>query len=293
MRLVQAAAAVALVAGLGGCFLLPVADAGEEQEKTETSTQAVERAPEAGDCWTGEYTSYMTWASWKGDDAVDCGESHQSYTYAISNALAGFDESYPLNGMNAEASTLAYESCNSLLAKFLHHNLPDWPRVETYWFGPSMQQWHNGERWVRCDLVIMELGSSIFESTMVELPENASELVDALADNVDYFDVCVDTDDGWSGWGPYESESAVYSDCSVDPMWRLHGFELYPADWEAPYPGREALEQFVSEGCLADVAPDKPGFTYYPDESMWDEGDRSVTCWTYEWEAPEVTAPPV
>ena len=295
MRVFRAVLVVALVASLGGCFLLPVADEvnDESTSQSSTSTSATDPAPEAGDCWTGEYTSFLNWTSWKGDDAVQCGESHQSYTFAISNVFADFDDGYPFNGTDEQAATLAYESCTSLLAKFLHQHLSDWTRVETYWFSPSAQQWHRGERWLRCDLVIMELGSSIFESQIADLPDDASELVDAIDENADYFDVCVDTDEGWTGWGPYDSASAVYSECSADPMWRLHGYDLYPGEWKAPYPGTDALEQFVSENCLADLAPEKPGYSYYPLEDMWDEGDRAVTCWTYEWEAPEITAPPV
>jgi len=292
MRRLQALACIALVASLSGCFLLPTAEEAE-QEPQITATQQAERMPEVGDCWTADYTSFLNWTAWKGDDAVDCGDAHQSYTFAISTVFEDFDDGYPLNGMDAEASTLAYESCNSLLSRFLEQHLGGWPRLETYYFGPSAQQWRQGERWLRCDLVVMELGSSLYESTLADLPEDSSELVDALAQSDDYFDLCVDTEEGWTGWGPLESESAVYSNCSVDPMWRLHGFEIYPGEWEAPYPGAQALEQFVSDECLVDVPADKPGYSYYPDEDMWDEGDRSVTCWTYEWEAPDSVAPPV
>jgi len=293
MRLVQAVVGVALVATLGGCFLLPVAD--EAGEKPETvATQSVERAPEVGDCWTASDYDWALWDSWRGDPPVDCQEDHESYTYAVLDLLEGFDEIYLANGfVMAEPSQLAFDSCSEALGEFMGAPVGELARMVAQYYLPSKSEWKDGARWVRCDALVYELGSSVYEQVFAELPDDESSLIDAIEENADYFDLCLDTDEGFTGYGPYFSDTAVYSDCSVDPMWRLDGFDTIPGEYNTDYPGDDAIAQFATDGCLADVEPTQWSYAHFPDSDSWFTGDRMITCWTYEWDVPADAVPPV
>ena len=288
MRLLQAAVCAALVATLGGCFLLPTAD---EQPKPTATPDA---APQVGDCWEGEYTSYQTWTYWHGDEPIDCEERHQSYTFAISDAFEDGYDAYPFGGFQLdETGLIAYDACRALLTDFLGAEISGWARLETSFFAPSAAEWREGARWLRCDLMLLKIGSSIFEGELQRLPDDASELVDDLDENDDAFDFCVETPDGWYELGPYYSADAYYADCTVDPMWRLLDFAYMPGDYQTPYPGDAAVQQFVADTCFSGGPTVAPFAADYPDEQLWKDGWSNVSCWKYEWEVPETTLPPV
>ncbi len=298
-RTAGTAVALLLAVALGGCFLLPAQHdaqpAATAEAQTEADNRAVDVAPEVGDCWSETYDNYHSWDFWRGDAPVRCGHRHQAYTFAVTEALANADEIYLANGfLDGEVRDMVVERCADQLAKFLGGPIAEWSRMESSPFVPTKQQWRDGERWLRCDLTIVGVGSSLFDPEFADLPESTGVLVDQLDKNADRFDVCVDTEDGWSGWGPYESESSIYSICSDDPMWRLHRYELYPGEQGATFPGDEAMEQFVADRCFADLPASQPAYAYWPDSNTWANGDRALSCWTYEWnDAPDMTGPPL
>lgn len=279
------ATTLALAVMLGGCFLLPE---GQAEPSPTASAEAEPGDPEVGDCWTTMDYNWAMWDTWRGDPAIDCEEDHQSYTYAVLDSLGDLDEIYgPSGWVLDDAFQLAFDGCYEALDEFMGTPIGDASRLGAKYFLPTKAEWKHGARWLRCDVLVTKIGSSVFEQVYADLPDDASDLVDAIDDAADYFDVCVDTAEGFTGYGPYFSESAVYSSCSRDPMWRLDGFETIPDDYNTEYPGDDAMAQFAADGCLADMDPSQWGYAHFPDADTWFSGDRSVTCWSYEWEVPE------
>ena len=288
------ATTLALLAMLGGCFLLPVGDPRPSPTASATEAKAEPADPEVGDCWTTDDYNWGIWESWRGDAAVDCEEDHESYTYAVLDLLGDFDEIYRSNGFAiAEPAQLAFDSCYAELDELMGSPLGDYSRMISKSYLPSKSEWKEGARWVRCDLLVYEVGSSLWEQVFAELPDDESTLIDARDDDADYFDFCLDTDEGFTGFGPYFSDTAVYSYCSWDPMWRLIGSDTMPGEYNADYPGDDAIEQYAMNGCFAGTDPQLWGYAHYPDYNSWFTGDRAITCWAYEWEVPEDAVAPI
>lgn len=295
MRLLRPALVAALVLStLSGCFLLPTADEQPASAPTSTADATEPATPEVGDCWTTTDYNWGLWQSWRGDPAVDCDEDHESYTYAVLDLLGEFDEIYLANGfVIAEPAQRALDNCSEELDNFMGAPISELARIVAQYYLPSKSEWKAGARWVRCDALVYEVGSSLYEPVFAELPADESELIDALDEDADYFDFCLDTDEGFTGYGPYVSDTAVYSNCAADPMWRLDGFDTIPGEYNSEYPGDDVIAQYASDGCLADMDPTQWGYAHYPDSESWFTGDRSITCWAYEWEVPDDVAPPV
>jgi hypothetical protein len=234
------------------------------------------------------------WEAWRGDPAVGCQEDHQSYTYAVLDVLSDLDAIYGASGwVLEEAGQLAVDGCYDALDDFMGASVADQSRLFALYFLPSKIEWKEGARWLRCDLLVLKPGSSVYEQVFADLPDDESKLVDALDDDADYFDICIDTDEGFTGYGPYFSETAVYSNCSGDPMWRLDSYATMPGEYNSEYPGDGAVAQSVKDGCFATMDPTDWGFAHFPDADTWFTGDRSITCWTYEWEVPEDATSPI
>ena len=276
------ATAALLLAGLGGCFLLP-----EEHAAGPTAHPSPTSSPDAaefavGDCWTASYTQFSNWSSWYGKSAVNCNKDHQLYTFAVHDVLKGNEP--PVDDQGS-VTDLAYaqttDFCGSQLQRLLGVDLTRHSRLSFGYFLPRLDQWEAGARWVRCDLSILKPGSKILEPDLADLPSRISELADVINDSPNHFDICVNTGEGWTGYGPWESESAVYGYCEDDPEWVLHGSVAYPADLDAPFPGAEALNAYTSENCLGDVDPNQLGYSYMPDEESWGYGQRQIECWFF------------
>ena len=287
------ATTILLATMLGGCFLLPP---GESTPRPTASAEedAAPAEPRVGDCWTTEDYNWGLWDSWRGDPAVDCEEDHESYTYSVLDLLDGFDEIYLSNGfVIEEPAQLAYDSCYEAIGEFMGAPIDGYSRMVAQYFLPSKSEWKDGARWVRCDALVYQIGSSVWEQVFAELPDDETELIEALDDDADYFDMCLDTDEGFTGYGPYFSETAVYSYCSGDPMWRLDGYDTIPGEYNTEYPGDDVMAQYAADGCLAEMDPRDWGYAHFPDADTWMTGDRSITCWAYEWDVPEGAGPPV
>ncbi len=276
------ATAALLVAGLGGCFLLPEKHtAGPATHSSPTSSP---EQPEfaVGDCWTASYKQFSSWSSWYGKPKVNCNKDHQLYTFAVHDVLKGTEPPVDDQGYLTDlAFTQATDFCSSQLERLLDVDANEQSRLSFGYFLPRLEQWEAGARWVRCDLSILKPGSKILAPDLADLPSRVSELADVIEQSPRHFDICVNTGEGWTGYGPWESESAVYGYCEDDPEWTLHATVVYPGDLDAPFPGAEALNSYTSENCLRDVDPNQLGYSYIPDEESWDYGQRRIECWFF------------
>jgi hypothetical protein len=284
-RLLALAATGLLVATLGGCFLLPTerealgSSQGDPAPDTDSSAAEIGIA-EVGDCWEATFQGLADWAHWEGDAPVDCEEDHQSVTYFVAQLEDAFGENStdndPMSDVLANsASTQCYDE---LVAQFEWDE--NFSTLNLYFFLPSPQQWDDGERWVRCDVAVMKLGSSVWDPEIADLPADLSDLVGDYIQNKEDYAPCFNVDEEEYGVGPYEAASATYADCSADPIWRPGPAAEYPAAGDDVFPGEGLIANFVTETCGAvRLEPEDTLFPYYPDELSWADGDRWVECW--------------
>lgn len=274
------AAASFVLLGLGGCFLLPLGPGADRTPSTSGEDAAA--GPKAGDCWEATHRHLADWSSWKGDGPVPCDEHHQAYTYLAADLEAEVDEAYDDNGVTNELLAAASDQCDAAFASQFDLDVKT-SRLGIYFFVPDEDAWDDGDRSVRCDVALLDIGSDYVDPDLADLPRKIDRLIaEAKHDGLAY-GVCLVGD----GYGPFESAETVLADCNGDYYWRLGGYLEYPGDDATPYPSGDRLTDYGMDECPSlGIERGETVLPYAPTEQYWNLGARSIQCWFSLLEAP-------
>lgn len=269
------AGVVALALALSGCTGLY----NTVEKKVHTAVVNAGK-PRTGECWASTFDDAESAADWKGGPAVDCDGTHQLYTFGVpelEDQHPGklFDSSGKLDeGVWDDAyTTCTDEETNAFPQPDDTAQLLD---LEPYL--PTEAIWNSGARWVRCDLGVLAVGSSVADPEFAPLPPDIRSLSDDITAAPEQFDFCVNDPGGVSSGEP-KGPDAVYADCRDNPDWTLAGYD-YMDGVHGPYPGMAGIQKIYETQCKARYA-DKTHVTYayYPSEKSWDQGDQTIECW--------------
>lgn len=209
--------------------------------------------PEQGTCrQLRELTSGTT-----ADDApaVDCMAPHTAYTLAVGRLDAGVD---------AVDADLAARTCRQELVDALGVRAAelDGTLLEAVWSRPSEEDWEQGARWFRCDLVARDIETD----RLLELPEGAPPYRPRLPDAVSR---CIREVTGSQG-------RFVTCDRRHDYRWAGSvdaGVDRRPGRARARSLAERLCERFVEAGAF--------WFTW-PTGAAWSAGDRRISCYRAE-----------
>lgn len=248
--------------------ILPTRSATPEPEETKPA------AAEVGDCWKADAADMAVWSSWMGDDAVDCGSRHQTYTFYVGEVNTRIDEAWNGRYMSDELAQWVNTECVVKLRKL---GIPDTAaRVQIFFFVAPKADWRDGDHSMRCDLAVSTIGTDWADPGLEGLPSDIESLIDDIDANPVAYEYCLTGD----GYGPYESDLALIADCSGEYYWRFSENINYDTELDDPYLSDEQLFAFAEQVCTVDDArPGEEPYYYVPSEEMWDADYRYVECW--------------
>jgi hypothetical protein len=268
-----------------------------------------------GRCWSATYEEVSVWESWLGEDYVPCSEEHTTYTFATEDLPDELVDQ--IESAGSDAATLAIqddideavaEICDPAFTA-LFPSLTD-RQILLTWFSflPSDAEWEEGARWVRCDVAVYALTASRTHATpsaediqargeasgspaespaspqLLVLPESIHDLAASVSQRPASFEYCLDDPTAAADARPVASNTLVTVDCDDSPLWTYLGQELISSPLGAPYPGDNSVIEAARTACTnaSELLGEGQGwdFLYYPDESRWDEGSRTVQCWS-------------
>jgi len=276
---VAATVIVSLSLVLSGCFAIagPVVVQAAVNGKASVARNDL---PRTGQCWQATFDYAEEYATWGASAAVNCAEFHQLYTFAVPTLneihkgklfdKSGFadqtvqDDAYATCGQSEEIQLPTFDDTVARI------------RLEAYL--PAEAQWDAGARWVRCDVGVYKLGSSVANPTFEGLPSITS-LNEAMKDAPAQFDFCVDDPGGLGSGGP-RGFNAVYADCQGTPQWRLEDYQYIYTSPSGDYPNPSELEAQYALSCQNQYADSAHiTYPYYPSKSDWNDGDQELECW--------------
>jgi hypothetical protein len=285
--LAAAGIAALLVAGLSGCatsggYELGVAVANGIGDTVPTLGSAPSFVPVVKDCWQETYSEMRSWQIAPADAPVDCATPHQAITYATPILPAGLPESLLTSGNPELDPTIAAagsSTCGELLHKILPPLTVPTRTYSTYLF-PSPSQWAAGARWVRCDFLAAELGSSLYTPSLENLPTGMDAIRSTWRSTPGKFEACANDPGSSSQTGPFNNNAAVWADCTRSPQWHQFARLAIAGGIGAPYPDTATLLPFMHKNCGAKVdTAALRGWDFWPNRDQWQQGDRAFECW--------------
>lgn len=239
-------------------------------------------APVVGDCWSATFDVVAGASTWVNGNPVSCSKKHQTYTYGVTK-ITGITSTWedPKTGdMRDAVASAASTACTTVQARVLPPLTATESRLLFAYYVPSKTAWKAGARWVRCDLSVVDIGSSFIAPTLSRLPTKITDLVGEVAANPAFFAICINTNDPVASADPLGSESATYADCAKNPQWREVSESNLPGAASSPFPDDSAIAAFNQANCgVSAVARNQEWTVYTPDADTWKTGDRIVECW--------------
>lgn len=245
---------------------------------------AAAAAPRAGDCWdldeSGAVVNGLWWFGW----AVDCDQPHLTATTAVLDIDEVSPEfEYPPDPYAAEYPDSFYRQ--DALADFEYAcleaagpgvGLDQGTRVVALWVVPSPEQWDEGARWLRCDVVALAFGEFSW-GNVERVVGTADDLVArALADHR----LCIDTPHEPTSDGPWVNMDGVeLVACDGRSQWEFAMTVDFDDD---VYPGWDELVERTNEACepaLTDNANRSTMIATVPPLTNWSFGHRHGICW--------------
>lgn len=288
-RAAFAAAVIIGTASLGGCGQgasesQPPAGSGASASPSgdATASSAPRVGPQVGDCWFEKnYKVAHTWRSWQGADHVDCSAKHNSITYAVKQfgedwRLPPEKEAWPTRWVLALRDTCKPFQTSKYLTTFWRS------RVETYYYLPTKSQWAKGERWLRCDVGIRRVGSTVAYQTTGSLEDLPATLEEIRAVRDQNYSL---SPHSWciKGSGDAFDEKAVYVSCNGQRTFTWYIFEerKMKQPLGAPYPSDQVMETAWHRACwpIASKLPGSDLNVQWPSETSWLLGDRAISCY--------------
>jgi hypothetical protein len=270
---------VLAVAGGLLAVVLVASGCGAVQNATGHLTGQTE-TPKAGDCWRVTYADAAQSEDWEGAGAVPCTARHESYTYALTTLGKKFTGSWLDSKGNprTDVDTAAFDACRARQKSLLPAITPNEALFYPTYYVPSIAQWNNGARWVRCDMTRIKVGSDIAKPALTALPAKFADLVTQVGATPKKFALC---ENDPANNGP-DGEHTMYADCTRPADWTFVTRLPLSGGATAPYPGTALITQLGSQKCAtAVVAPDGHDvFAKTPSQTEWlQNGVRSVDCW--------------
>jgi hypothetical protein len=266
---------VAVALTLAGCSLLP----GFPSAPTATPSAT----PAAGECWNATTTQAYDWADWRGPGATACTGSHTLYTYKVgkisqetADTWAAPDDSTKVSdGVQAKAQ----DTCS--MTTLLPHMKWNQQLINTYFFLPTEAQWKAGARWVRCDVGVLSVGTTLDNESFVALPAKISTFVRDVSSDPKKYEFCVNASTPVTRSGPLDNQDATLADCRDHPQWALTIHGNFPDAAGAPFPDDAASNAASSKLCLPTVTDSamEVWVAYLPTKDQWASGSREIDCW--------------
>lgn len=241
---------------VSGCASAPLRPASEESASS---------PPELGSCHVLEPDDVAS-PSPTGE-AVDCAEPHTAQTFAIGTLPDSTGTDYD----DRAHGEWIFPRCERAFQRFLGVDESQAMRVQLSWawFRPSEEEWEDGTRWYRCDVV----GGPVDATAYRPLPETAEGLFSARPP------------EQWLTCAQGETVAGSRKvPCSEDHDWRaVTTIKLgQPTD---PYPGDRVSQVRSRDFCSDSVAGwmNYPvdyefGYTWFR-EAEWQAGNRRSVCW--------------
>ncbi len=270
-------AVVAAGLALCGCSLLAPAP-----HPTPAPT-AKSDAPTVGQCWNGTYANAGDWADWQGDAAVACSASHTLYTFGVAK-IAGllptdWAKSATDPSLSDTVANAASTACEAPFEKAVPGLAWNQQLVRNFFFVPSEAQWKKGERWVRCDVGVLDYGTSLSAEQFAPLPSFDS-VVSAINTDPTRFTMCLNTPKVAITKGPYPDKGDVITDCRANPQWSLVLDGAMSGGDKAPYPSDKSANSQIGVLCARSITGSNQIWRgYYPSKTQWANGNREIDCW--------------
>jgi Septum formation len=265
---------LAVAVSLAGCSLIPGMPAAK-------ATPAAAK-PASGQCWNATTTQAADWADWQGSAAVGCTSSHTLYTYQVGTISGETASTWAAPGdstqLSPEVQTKADDACSiSTLLPGLKWNQQ---LIEQYFFVPTVAQWKAGQRWVRCDVGVLAIGTTLDNESFTALPSRISSLVSSVKSDPTRYELCMNSTEDVTDVGPRDNPDATLGDCSKDPQWKLATHGKLPEAAGAPFPDDATANTESTKICSpAATGAGEIWLAYLPTKTSWATGDREVDCW--------------
>ena len=275
-RLIAAAAALAIPLTACSGEEAPVVNA-EQPASQDANAGAVQQsdapaladAPELGAC-RALAPEDVTKPSDE-SDPVDCTEQHTAQTFVVGS----FPEKITRGAAweSPELGSYIYTECSDRFAKFVggDDSIRTRAMVSWAWFRPTKDQWQDGARWFRCDIV----GGTPAASSYAALPRNAKGLF--ARGPVEKWMQCVN--------GATIS-AAPATPCTQKHTWRAISIVKLAGKPKEKYPGEKILESrsrtFCSEQVNAYLKYEQPEYEFafsWFGKAEWKAGNRTAVCW--------------
>lgn len=235
-------------------------------------------APTVGSCWPApaDHSSLQPdWNVSQDGGPVKCSKPHQLYTAAVV-ALPGSvpRDEYSQGQFNQDVYTAGEQACVDFIKKNIGTPDDQNGRFEYKSYLPVKKDWAAGARWVRCDLIVFKLGSSIDAPDLENLPSYATLKGQFAAHD---FDLCTNVAGGTVAKGP-RAAGAVFASCDNAQWTYFHYFSDNNPNPSYPTPAQfkaefQALCTQFGTASGAHVVP------WYPSRQDWADGDQGFECW--------------
>lgn len=266
---------LALLAGCGGSALddlgggPPESSGGNGSDASEDSSEAagsraarMAGAPEVGACRV--LTADDVAEPSDDSETVPCEEDHTAETFHVGTLAA--DAAYD----DPELAAEVYDACQKRWVRFTGANesLALRTVLSWAWFRPTEEQWDEGARWFRCDVV----GGLDRPDGLITLPASSKGVL--LGIPPDRWMACVNAD---------TVQEAPVLPCTEEHTWRA--VSTIVVSEKKAYPGSRLVEvlsrDYCSDSVLAwlDYPPQYDfGYTYFG-EPEWEAGTNRAICW--------------
>jgi hypothetical protein len=197
-------------------------------------------------------------------EPVACREDHTAETFHVGEFEG--DPAYDDPALAAEV----YDDCQGRWVKFTgaDESLALRTVLSWAWFRPTEEQWDEGARWFRCDVV----GGLERPDGLITLPASSKGVL--LGIPPDRWMACVNAD---------TVQEAAFLPCTEEHTWRA--VSTIVVSEKKAFPGTRLVEvlsrDFCSDSVLAwlDYPPQYDfGYTYFG-EPEWEAGNNRAICW--------------
>jgi hypothetical protein len=270
--------ALALSVSLAMCGCVQVASSITTSLGSAKTNDRDKGKPKTGECWAGSFKGEDSYGNWNGGAAVSCSAKHELYTFAVKHledAHSGAlftSAGYVHDAIWQDAFNTCDDAETDLRADLDGTDQRD--TLETYL--PESKQWNAGARWVRCDIGILALGSSVAHPQFEDLPAVA-ELRSEFKSTPKLFDFCTTIPVDGSG-GP-KGKDAVYANCLDNPQWMFVDDDALLPGSDDGYPSKASMTADYQRLCASKYADaTHQTYPYYPSRSEWKEYE-TFECW--------------
>lgn len=249
---------------LGGCGLLP-----STKDRIYTAT------PVKGQCWQATNKQASDWMDWQGFAPVQCSEKHTLETVAVTTV----EGDYPGTGLGGadeytdEFKNAANSACQNFWTATAK-GVTSPSRVLNFLFYPAPEKFAGGERWVRCDVGVYDVGtpwsSAEFALAIFTKP---FKVLKSSAD----LRLCLDSSSDEIG---ANGEELKVASCGSSHRWDMVRATDLSVTADEEYPGADEVSSRAKVSCTFKKPRSVTGFFWQsPTEWQWLSGDRTSYCW--------------